>query len=60
MVRRLLLRVSPYTPDAARWGYLANAQQPLTLSITWAQFEENNIPVNSGPFVGGALPLTIE
>jgi hypothetical protein len=39
---------------------LANAQQPLTLSITWAQFEENNIPANSGPFVGGTLPLTIE
>ncbi len=61
---RQLLRVftdeTSYTPDAARWGYLANGQQPLTLSITWAQFEENDIPVNSGPFVGGTLPLTIE
>jgi len=61
---RQLLRVftdeTSYTPDASRWGYLASSQQPLTLSITWAQFEENDIPVNSGPFVGGTLPLTIE
>jgi hypothetical protein len=49
-----------YTPDAGRWAALAGGAQPLTLSITWAEFEENRIPAGSGPFVGGALPFTVE
>jgi hypothetical protein len=61
---RELLRVftdqTSYTPDAARWAALAAAGQPLTLTITWAQFEENRIPEASGPFIGGALSLTIQ
>jgi hypothetical protein len=49
-----------YTPGAEQWAALASGAQPLTLNITWAEFEENRIPAGSGPFVGGVLPFTVE
>ena len=49
-----------YTPEAADWQRLAEAPQPLSLAITSAFFEANDIPADGGPFVGGIFPFTIE
>jgi hypothetical protein len=49
-----------YTPTAIDWQNLAQAPQPLKLEITSAFFEENAIPADGGPFVGGAFPFQIE
>jgi len=49
-----------YTPDAAAWQKLANARAPLTLEITSAYFEENEIPDDGGPFVGGTFQLQLQ
>jgi hypothetical protein len=61
---RLLLRAftdqTSYTPDAAHWAALAAGAQPLALTITWAEFDQNRIPAGSGPFIGGTLPFTVE
>jgi len=49
-----------YLPEANAWQSLATAPQPLTLDITWASFEANDIPQDSGPFVGGKFQFRIE
>lgn len=49
-----------FTPEAVDWQNLVQAPQPLTLSITSAFFEDNDVPVDGGPFVGGAFPFEIE
>jgi len=49
-----------YTPDAATWQTLADAKQPLELVITSAYFEENDIPSDGGPYVGGSFTFSIE
>ncbi|MEI9949066.1 MAG: hypothetical protein WDO74_08800 [Pseudomonadota bacterium] len=49
-----------FTPEAEDWKHLAQAPQPLSLKITSAIFEENSIPANGGPFVGGKFPFRIE
>ena len=42
------------------WATLAAARQPLTLVITWAEFDEGRIPDGGGPFVGGSVHFQIE
>jgi hypothetical protein len=32
----------------------------LTLTITSTFFEDNNVPADGGPFVGGSFPFRIE
>ncbi|MET0795088.1 MAG: hypothetical protein ABW061_26455 [Polyangiaceae bacterium] len=49
-----------YTPQLEAWQSLAQAAQPLRLEITSAFFEENNIPADGGPFVGGSFEFRIE
>jgi hypothetical protein len=49
-----------YTPEAVDWQNLVQAAQPLTLTITSADFDDNSIPAGSGPFAGGTFPFTIE
>ncbi len=49
-----------FTPDAEAWQTLADAKQPLELVITSAYFEENDIPSDGGPFVGGSFELRVE
>ena len=59
-VLRVFTDKNSYAPDAATWKSLAQAPQPLTLEITSAFFEDNDIPADGGPFVGGSFELSIE
>lgn len=43
---------SRYLPDAERWALLAGSDQPLSLRIDSADFEENAIVEGRGPFYG--------
>lgn len=49
-----------YTPEALDWKHLVEAPQPLTLEITSAYFESNNVTADGGPFVGGKFQFRIE
>lgn len=49
-----------YQPEADAWHRLADAKQPLKLGITSAFFEDNDIPADGGPFVGGTFEFRIE
>ncbi|HYQ42366.1 MAG TPA: hypothetical protein VER11_10360 [Polyangiaceae bacterium] len=49
-----------FTPEAADWQHLTDAPQPLTLAITSAFFEDNSVPSDGGPFVGGSFQFRIE
>jgi len=49
-----------FTPEAVDWQHLTEAPQPVTLEITSAFFEDNSIPADGGPFVGGTFPFRIE
>jgi hypothetical protein len=51
---------SSFTPEAVDWQHLVDAPQPLTLEITSAYFENNSVPADGGPFVGGKFQFTIE
>jgi len=50
---------SSFTPSADQWTTLAAGTQPLTLTLTWADFDDNRIPDGYGPFVGGAVQFQI-
>jgi hypothetical protein len=50
---------SSFTPTDSQWAALAAGQQPLTLTLTWAEFDDNRIPDGYGPFVGGTLQFQI-
>lgn len=49
-----------HRPSAEAWATLAASAQPLTLDITWAVFEFNEVPLDGGPFVGGTLQFRVE
>ncbi|HEY0465526.1 MAG TPA: hypothetical protein VGC79_15025 [Polyangiaceae bacterium] len=49
-----------FTPEDMDWQNLVQAPQPLKLEISSAVFEENAVPVDGGPFVGGTFPFRIE
>jgi hypothetical protein len=51
---------SSFAPEALDWQHLVDAPQPLTLEITSAYFENNSVPADGGPFVGGKFQFTIE
>jgi hypothetical protein len=57
---RVFTAQTSYTPEEDTWQSLAQAVQPLTLKITSAFFEENEIPEDGGPFVGGTFELRIQ
>lgn len=57
---RVFTNQTSYTPDAGLWQSLALAAQPLSLSITSGFFEENNIPEDGGPFVGGTFAFRVQ
>lgn len=48
-----------YTPKAATWKALSGAKQPLALHIDWAEFEENEVVQDGGPFVGLEFEFSI-
>jgi len=49
-----------FTPEAVDFQHLVDAPQPLTLEITFADFEDNRIPSGGGPFQGGKFQFRIE
>jgi hypothetical protein len=49
-----------YAPDADHWQTLLEAKQPLTLKVTSAFFENNDIPSDGGPYQGGSFEFSIE
>lgn len=49
-----------HRPSAEAWATLAASAQPLSLDITWAVFEFNEVPLDGGPFVGAALQFRVE
>lgn len=59
-VLQLFTGKASYTPPSDAWQKLTAAKPPLTLDITSAFFEANDIPADGGPFVGGSFELTIE
>jgi len=48
-----------YVPTTDAWHSLAQAPQPLTLTIISASFDLNEIPIDGGPFVGAVSPFEI-
>lgn len=59
-ILRVFTSKQSYTPDADAWQRVVNAPPPLTLEITSAFFEDNDVPADGGPFVGGSFELAIE
>lgn len=61
---KALLRVfsakPSYTSSPEAWQSLGRAKQPLQLDITSAYFEENDVPADGGPFVGGSFDFSIQ
>ena len=56
---RVFTDTASYAPDAIAWQRLAEASQPLNLQVTSAYFEENSIPADGGPFIGGSFEFRI-
>jgi hypothetical protein len=59
-VLRVFTGKPSYTPDSAAWESLTQARQPLTLEVTSAFFEDNDILADGGPYRGGSFDLSIE
>ncbi len=57
---RVFTSQAAYTPDLGTWQTLAQSAQPLSLSMSSAFFEENEIPIDGGPFVGGTFSFRIQ
>ncbi len=59
-ILQLFTAQTSFTPEAVDWQNLVQAPQPLTLDVTSAFFDENDIPAGEGPFVGGSFQFRIE
>jgi hypothetical protein len=59
-VLRVFTSLLAYTPDDAHWQQLVSASQPLTLSITSATFENDQLTSDGGPHSGQTLSFTIQ
>jgi hypothetical protein len=59
-VLRIFTDETTYTADSLVWSALADASQPLTLTLVTAIFEENKVPAGGGPFVGGSVEFSVE
>jgi hypothetical protein len=49
-----------YTPSEEAWARMAQAPQPLELSVIYAFFEDNAIPEGGGPFAGGEVAFRLK
>lgn len=56
---RVLTSETSYAPDVAAWDKLAAAGKPITLSLSAAEFENNRIVQEGGPFAGSSITFTI-
>lgn len=59
-VLRVFTAKTSYMPAAEAWQTLVNAKQPLSLRVTSAFFENNDIRSDGGPYVGGSFEFRIE
>lgn len=57
---RIFTDQTSHQPAGVEWAALADLPQPLTLTITSALFEENKIPSDGGPFLGGTAEFRVE
>jgi len=56
---RVFTDQTSYTPTATEWAGLAAGQQPITISLTSATFEDNAVPADGGPFIGGTVEFSV-
>jgi hypothetical protein len=56
---RVLTSETSYAPDVAAWDKLAAAGKPITLTLSAAEFENNRIIQDGGPFAGSSMTFTI-
>jgi hypothetical protein len=58
---RVFTSLFAYTPSAAAWQTLVSAGAPITLGITAATFENDELPGDDGgPFIGQPVTFTIQ
>jgi hypothetical protein len=56
---RVLTSGTTYTPDKPAWDKLAAAGGPIKLTLTGAEFENNRILQDGGPFAGSSIQITV-
>ncbi len=59
-VLRVFTTNTSYEPTAEKFSKLKDAKAPLTLTVSTASFDQNNVVQGSGPFVGEAVTFTLE
>jgi hypothetical protein len=52
VVARVFTAEGSYTPSAEQWAAFTEEKAPLTLTVVWASFEENQVVGSGGPFLG--------
>jgi hypothetical protein len=57
---RVFTSLTSYTPSAAAWQKLVRAGAPITLSISSATFENDQLTGDGGPHIGQTIQLTIQ
>ncbi|NUP06910.1 MAG: hypothetical protein HOW73_12730 [Polyangiaceae bacterium] len=57
---RVFTLATEYTPDDTAWGELTGAGAPITATILSAEFEENRVLQDGGPWESAPLTFTIE
>jgi hypothetical protein len=57
---RVFTSLTSYTPSAAAWQKLVRAGTPITLSITSATFENDQLTADGGPHNGQTIQFTIQ
>ena len=56
---RVYTTIPSYTPSAAAWKQLVAVSGPITVALTTASFENDQLTVEGGPHGGQQLALTI-
>jgi len=57
---RVFTNLTSYTPSSAAWQKLVRAGTPITLSITSATFENDQLTGDGGPHNGQTIQFTIQ
>jgi hypothetical protein len=57
---RVFTNLTAYTPSATAWQTLVAAGEPITLNITSATFENDQLTGDGGPHTGQTLTFTIQ
>ena len=56
---RVFTLASEYTPDATTWAKIAGAGAPITATILSAQFEENRVLQDGGPWESAPITFSV-